>query len=90
MNKREDVAPPVARVSEVISGRLESLAAETGVSYHTLYAWGTGRRNVSAAQLGRLADAVERRAEVLTALAAELRTQAKTQEAAAQGASATP
>jgi hypothetical protein len=71
--ERQEVAPLVARVSEVISGRLESLAAEAGVSYHTLYAWGTGRRNVSSAQLGRLADAVERRASVLNALAEELR-----------------
>ena len=84
MKNQEDVAPLVARVSEVISGRLESLAAETGVSYHTLYAWGTGRRNVNAAQLGRLADAVERRAEVLTSLAAELRSQAEAQKAAVQ------
>jgi hypothetical protein len=71
--ENQEAAPLVARVSEVISGRLESLAAETGVSYHTLYAWGTGRRNVSHAQLSRLADAVERRAAVLTALAEELR-----------------
>ena len=84
MKNQEDVAPLVARVSEVISGRLESLAAETGVSYHTLYAWGTGRRNVNAAQLGRLADAVERRADVMISLAAELRAQAEAQRATAR------
>ena len=78
MEQRSEIAPLVARVSEVISGRLESLAAEAGVSYHTLYAWGTGRRNVSSAQLGRLADAVERRSLVLAALAEELRETART------------
>lgn len=77
MQQRADIAPLVARVSEVISGRLEQLAAETGVSYHTLYAWGTGRRNVSSAQLSRLADAVERRSVTLAALAEELREGAR-------------
>jgi hypothetical protein len=77
MEQRPEVAPLVARVSEVISGRLESLAAEAGVSYHTLYAWGTGRRNVSAAQLLRLADAVDRRSVMLSTLAEELRETAR-------------
>jgi hypothetical protein len=82
--ERQEVAPLVARVSEVISGRLESLAAEAGVSYHTLYAWGTGRRNVSTTQLGRLADAVERRAAVLNALAEELRDHVRATTAEAE------
>jgi hypothetical protein len=86
MEQRPEVAPLVARVSEVISGRLESLAAEAGVSYHTLYAWGTGRRNVSSAQLIRLADAVERRSVVLAALAEELRETARMNTAEADTA----
>ena len=70
------VAPLVARVSDVVAARLEEIAAETGVSYHTLYAWGRGRRNASAEHLLRLAAVVRRRAEMLHGLASELEAQA--------------
>ncbi len=71
-----DVAPLVARVSEVVAARLEEIAAEAGVSYHTLYAWGRGRRNASARHLLRLAQVVRDRAAMLEQLAAELETHA--------------
>ncbi len=74
--EQEKVAPLVARVSDVVAARLEEIAAETGVSYHTLYAWGRGRRNASAEHLLRLAAVVRRRAELLQDLAAELEAQA--------------
>jgi transcriptional regulator with XRE-family HTH domain len=72
----DKVAPLVARVSDVVAARLEEIAAETGVSYHTLYAWGRGRRNASAEHLLRLAAVVRRRAEMLQGLARELEAQA--------------
>jgi hypothetical protein len=71
-----DVAPLVARVSEVVAARLEEVAAEAGVSYHTLYAWGRGRRNASARHLLRLAQVVRERAALLEQLAGELEAHA--------------
>ncbi len=73
-----DVAPLVARVSEVVAARLEEIAAEAGVSYHTLYAWGRGRRNASARHLVRLAEVVRQRAGMLQELASELEAHAAT------------
>lgn len=73
-----DVAPLVARVSEVVAARLEEIAAEAGVSYHTLYAWGRGRRNASARHLVRLAEVVRQRAGMLQDLATELEAHAAT------------
>ncbi len=62
MDDKDRVAPLVARVSEVVAARLEEVAAETGVSYHTLYAWARGRRTASSRHLLRLAEVVRRRA----------------------------
>ncbi len=76
MDDKERVAPLVARVSEVVAARLEEVAAETGVSYHTLYAWARGRRTASSRHLLRLAEVVRRRAALLQELAAELEVQA--------------
>ncbi len=76
MDDKERVAPLVARVSEVVAARLEEVAAETGVSYHTLYAWARGRRTASSRHLLRLAEVVRRRASLLQELAAELEAQA--------------
>ena len=56
---------------------LEDIAAATGVTYNTLYAWKTGRRNPSPENLARLADALERRGGDLQALADDLRKAAK-------------
>jgi hypothetical protein len=72
----QKVAPLVARVSEVVAARLEEIASEAGVSYHTLYAWGRGRRHASPRHLLRLAEVVRRRAALLEELAAELEQQA--------------
>lgn len=58
---------------------LEDLANDVGVSYNTLHAWRTGRRNPSPENLARLADALEKRGGELTDLARELR------EAAGEG-----
>jgi hypothetical protein len=83
----DKVAPLVARVSDVVAARLEEIAAETGVSYHTLYAWGRGRRNASGEHLLRLAAVVRRRAELLHELAGELEAQA---DVTIRGAGARP
>ncbi len=76
MDDKDTVAPLVARVSEVVAARLEEVAAEAGVSYHTLYAWARGRRTASARHLLRLAEVVRRRAALLEQLAGELEAQA--------------
>jgi transcriptional regulator with XRE-family HTH domain len=52
---------------------VDELADEAGVSRATLYAWRNGKRNPTADNLARLADALERRGGELTKLAAELR-----------------
>lgn len=77
METQDTVAPLVARVTEVVAARLEEIAAEAGVSYHTLYAWGRGRRNASSRHLLRLAEVVRHRAAMLTDLAQELEVQAE-------------
>ncbi len=76
MAELETVAPLVARVSDTVAARLEEIAAEAGVSYHTLYAWGRGRRNARAEHLLRLAQVVRRRAGLLQELATELEERA--------------
>ncbi len=76
MDDKDRVAPLVARVSEVVAARLEEVAAEAGVSYHTLYAWARGRRTASSRHLLRLAEVVRRRAALLEQLAGELEAQA--------------
>ena len=76
MDEHDQVAPLVARVSHVVAARLEEVAAEAGVSYHTLYAWARGRRTASSRHLLRLAEVVRRRAALLQDLAVELEEQA--------------
>ncbi|HEX9108941.1 MAG TPA: hypothetical protein VF832_16960 [Longimicrobiales bacterium] len=77
MAASETIAPLVARVSDTVAARLEQIAAEAGVSYHTLYAWGRGRRNARAEHLLRLAEVVRRRAGLLQELATELEERAQ-------------
>ncbi len=77
MAESETIAPLVARVSDTVAARLEEIAAEAGVSYHTLYAWGRGRRNARAEHLLRLAQVVRRRAGLLQELASELEERAQ-------------
>ncbi len=63
------------------AGSLEDLADEVGVTYASLKAWADGRRNPSPANLGRLADALERRGGELQALADAIRKAAGEREA---------
>ncbi len=76
MEDRNAVAPLVARLSQVVAARLEDIAAEAGVSYHTLSAWARGRRSANSRHLLRLAEVVRHRAQLLQELAAELEAQA--------------
>jgi transcriptional regulator with XRE-family HTH domain len=66
----------IAKALDVTTGDLRELAAEVGVSYDTLWAWKSGRRNPSPENLARLADALHRRGGELQALAEELRKEA--------------
>lgn len=55
---------------------LEDIAAAAGISYNTLHAWRTGRRNPSRDNLLKLADAIEHRGGELQSLAAGIRAAA--------------
>lgn len=63
----------IDRALEGATASLEDIAAATGVTYDTLYAWRTGRRKPSPENLAKLADAIERRGGELQVLAEELR-----------------
>ncbi|HEY8468461.1 MAG TPA: helix-turn-helix transcriptional regulator, partial [Longimicrobiales bacterium] len=67
---RQDV---VSRALAALTPSVRELAREVHVTYASLYAWAAGRRTPTAANLKRLAEAAERRARMLTSLAAELR-----------------
>lgn len=63
----------VARALGAITGGLEQVADEVGVSYNTLWSWKEGRRNPSPENLRKLAEVLERRGGHLRELAGELR-----------------
>lgn len=63
----------IDRALEGATTSLEDIAAAAGITYNTLHAWKTGRRNPSPENLAKLADAIERRGGELQALAEELR-----------------
>lgn len=63
----------IGRALDGAAGSLGEIAADAGVSYDTLYAWKTGRRNPTPENLARLAEALDRRGEELRDLARELR-----------------
>ena len=63
----------IAQALQRSATSLQSLADEVGVSYDSLRAWATGRRNPSPENLARLADALERRGGELSELAQKLR-----------------
>jgi transcriptional regulator with XRE-family HTH domain len=55
------------------TGSLQTIADDAGISYDTLWAWKTGRRNPTPENLARLADALDRRGGELVKLAEALR-----------------
>ena len=69
----EKVRQMIERALAGATTSLEDIAAATGVTYNSLYAWKTGRRNPSPQNLAHLADALERRGGDLQTLADELR-----------------
>jgi transcriptional regulator with XRE-family HTH domain len=58
------------------TGSLQTIADDAGISYDTLWAWKTGRRNPTPENLARLADALDRRGGELVKLAEALRKEA--------------
>lgn len=60
------------KVFEEAAVSMESLAEEAGISYATLHAWRTGRRNPSRENLRALAAALRRRSAKLAELAEEV------------------
>jgi AcrR family transcriptional regulator len=79
--QRGEVAVLVKRAIEVAAGQVEDLAAEAGISKHTLYAWAAGRRRAPAEKLERFAAVLRRRSGELAALAADLDRAAERREA---------
>ena len=59
------------------TGELGELAAELGVSYHTLWSWKAGRRAPGPRHIFSLANALERRSGDLQELVEELRKAAE-------------
>jgi transcriptional regulator with XRE-family HTH domain len=74
--RNEEVRRMVSDTLELATASLQEIADEAGISYDTLWAWSNGRRNPTAENLHRLADAIERRSDRLRKLAGELRTAA--------------
>lgn len=70
---RDDTEAMVERILDEATCSVEELAAEAGLSAHTLWAWAKGRRNPREESLRQLAGALERRGERLTVLAKKLR-----------------
>lgn len=70
---RTELQKMLERVLDGATTSLEELAAEAGISYDTLYAWRSGRRNPTRGSLARLADALDRQAGALQGLAREVR-----------------
>jgi len=63
----------ITRALDGATASLEEIAEAAGITYDTLYAWKTGRRNPTPENLLRLADAIEGRGGELQELAKELR-----------------
>ena len=63
----------IEQALDVATGSLEGIAAETGISYVTLWSWKVGRRNPSPQNLAALADVLDRRGGELRGLAKQLR-----------------
>lgn len=70
----------IERILGTTTGSIHDLAAEIGVTYATLYAWATGRRKPSRANLLKLAERVDDRADTLRNTAEEMRALAKGEE----------
>ena len=69
----EQIRQMIDRALDGATASLEEIAEAAGVTYNTLYAWKTGRRNPTPENIARLAAALERRGGDLQTLAEELR-----------------
>jgi hypothetical protein len=70
---REAVHEPLRRALREGPFAMRQLAEECGLSYDVVRSWRSGRRRASPESIRRLASGLERRAERLNALAAELK-----------------
>ena len=76
MNPTGKVNLLIQRAIEGAAGRMEDLASEVGVTYHSLRAWADGRRNPTPENVQRLASALRARGGRLLELAEELEREA--------------
>lgn len=78
---REQGTPAmIQRVLDEGTASVEDLAREAGLSPHSLWAWAKERRNPSPESLRQLANVLERRGELFSGLADELRAAAQERE----------
>lgn len=69
----EQVRVMIERALDVATGTLQEIADAAGISYDTLWAWKTGRRNPTPENLQRLADVLEQRGREIEELSEEVR-----------------
>ena len=69
----EPVREMIERALDIATANLQEIADAAGISYDTLWAWKTGRRNPSPQNLAALADTLERRGVDLAESARQLR-----------------
>lgn len=72
MAERRKIVDMVQEAIAAAAGGSENLAEEVGVSYGTLWAWASGRRNPSVRNLRRLAAVLRRRGGKLQEIASQL------------------
>lgn len=75
--RRERIGMLIQRVLDEGPFSMRQLAKESGLSYDTLRAWATARRTPREDSLVQIAEVLERRRDVLDALARELREAAR-------------
>lgn len=90
MTEADDVRELVAELVDLVAAEKETLAGRLGVSYASLYAWGTGRRRASPRVLRRMADLADDHVRDLGELAARLRRAAEVAPPAPGGGGRAP
>jgi transcriptional regulator with XRE-family HTH domain len=80
--EEEELPMLIQRVLEEGPFSMHQLAAESGISYDTLYSWAKSRREPRPDTLRQLAAGLRQRSERLAELAADLERKARQLEAA--------
>lgn len=76
MVRDREKAMLVKRALQAAAPNLKELAADEGLNYGTMRAWSAGTRTPGPENLEHISELLDRRADTLRGLAAELRTAA--------------